>query len=398
MRKPVLLTTADFYGTMAAVRCLGRAGIPVTIAESRLLAPARWSRYVKQRLRCPPADQPEAFIEWLLAFGRKQPGHVLYASSDDMAWLFARHQDRLRESFALDVPSPEAMERLLDKEKLYDHCRRVGIAVHETWLPASPAALDALVPSLSFPLLIKPRTQVFLRGHAKGDRIDRAEDLAAHYAAFEAQNAYAPSFPFASEEGHPLLQAYLTEAAEGIYSLAGFIAEGGEHAVFRASNKVLQRPRRLGIGLCFEAAAVDPALSASVVRLCQEVGYHGVFEVEFIKTASGRHLLIDFNPRFYSQMAFEIARAQQAMAHESPIYCHRALLALLVTSQVVSGRMSRSEARAWRSWYRDRGSEARIDAVADRGDRLPALVDLALHGWITARHPRAFMRSVVLDE
>jgi D-aspartate ligase len=420
-RSPILLTSANFYGTLAAVRCLGREGIPVTVADPRRLAPALWSRYVSQRVRCPPLDRPAEFIDWLLDFGRRQPGHVLCASSDDMAWLIARHRDELQRDFLLDSPPPGVIAELLDKERLHQNCRRAEIAVPETWFPSSQSEIDGLASTLPYPILIKPRTQVFLRGHAKGDRIARAEDLAGHYRDFEAQNPYLPAYPFEGLAGHPMLQAYRVEAAQGIYNLAGFVSEQGE-CVVRASNKLLQRPRRLGIGLCFEAAEVRADLSASVVRLCQQVGYHGVFEVEFIRTASGRHLLIDFNPRFYSQMAFEIARGLPLplLAYEAssgdrvglraaierssgmepegtPIYCHRSLLALLVASQVMSGRMTSDEARSWAGWYHSHRS-SRVDAVLDQADRIPALVDLALHGWHIARHPRYFVRSTILDE
>ena len=37
------------------------------------------------------------------------------------------------------------------------------------------------------------------------------------------------------------------------------------------------------------------------------IGYFGVFEAEFIRLGDER-LLIDFNPRFFGQMGFDVAR------------------------------------------------------------------------------------------
>jgi hypothetical protein len=37
--------------------------------------------------------------------------------------------------------------------------------------------------------------------------------------------------------------------------------------------------------------------------LCERIGYYGAFELEFVVT-QGRMLLIDFNGRFYNQLAF----------------------------------------------------------------------------------------------
>ena len=94
--------------------------------------------------------------------------------------------------------------------------------------------------------------------------------------------------------------------------MAGFVDDGGE-CVALASMKILQRPRKVGIGLCFEARAIEEPLVEKIAALCRRVGYTGVFEAEFV-VAGDRRLLIDFNPRFYSQMGFEVARGLPAAA------------------------------------------------------------------------------------
>ena len=77
----------------------------------------------------------------------------------------------------------------------------------------------------------------------------------------------------------------------------------------RAARKIVQQPRSIGIGLCFEPALVDPLLAERTKRLCERIGYYGVFELEFI-LAEGKAMLIDFNGRFYHQMAFDIEQAK----------------------------------------------------------------------------------------
>ena len=52
----------------------------------------------------------------------------------------------------------------------------------------------------------------------------------------------------------------------------------------RASHKVFQRPRRMGVGIGFEAAPVDRALLEKLDALCEAAGYFGVFESEFIES------------------------------------------------------------------------------------------------------------------
>ncbi|HSP80005.1 MAG TPA: carbamoyl-phosphate synthase, partial [Myxococcaceae bacterium] len=78
------------------------------------------------------------------------------------------------------------------------------------------------------------------------------------------------------------------------------------------------------------------------------------------------------------------------------VYCHRGIFELLLKAQGLSGRLSKEEVRHWREWYA-RNREHAVDAVLDGGDWVPAVVDVAMHLRAYARHPRAFIRSMVLD-
>ena len=133
----------------------------------------------------------------------------------------------------------------------------------------------------------------------------------------------------------------------------------------------------------------------------------------------GRLLLIDFNPRYYHHLAFENARAMPlplfahlaAIGEEKGLEClrqgrqasarpsGRAFTHRLGLGAAILGRhltMSRKEARRWRLWYRQNRVNM-VDAVADPRDRLPELIDVAQYLAHGARHPRAFVRSYLLD-
>ena len=418
-RPPVLLTVASYYGTLAAVRCLGRAGVPVTVADAEWLAPAQWSRFVTRRLRCPEVGRPERFIEWLLRFGEREPGHVLYPTSDDVAWLYSEYRDALSSSFRLFQPSAATLRLLLDKKELYAACQAVGLGVPLTYFPESEADVEALDREAKFPLLIKPATQVFRRGHVKGVTVHRREELLASYRSYTAANTYHPWLANRMPDAdRPMLQTFHPEAAQNIHSVAGFVDASGDGLVALAATKVLQRPRTLGIGLCFEEAPLRPELTAALGALCRRVGYFGVFEAEFIETAEGC-LLIDFNPRFYGQMLFEIDRGLRLplLAYEAAlgqntaldealacdpapqgrVYTHRFILALMTRVQRLAGRMSREESELWRRWLE--AHRGRItDAVVDRDDPLPPLMSVARSLYGYASHPRVTVRSMVLNK
>ena len=173
---PVLLFDGGYYGTLAAARCLGRVGVPVTIAERSLLAPARWSRYVQGRIACPTPADTDRFIEWLIAWGKRNLGYMLYPTSDDLAWIFACYRDELAPYFRMFQPQVETIYGLLNKQHLAHACATVGLATPQTAFPADDEELAEIVAAGRYPLLIKPRTQILFASHIKGAQVHSATD------------------------------------------------------------------------------------------------------------------------------------------------------------------------------------------------------------------------------
>ena len=419
-RAPFLLTMGAYHGTLAATRCLGANAIPVVIADPALFAPARWSRFATGRLFCPPVRQKERFVRWLLDFGRRHPGHVLYPTSDDVAWIFALHRAELATDFHLYQPPVEVIYQLLNKRRLLQACAEVGIDTPQTWFPRDATALRRLETELSYPVLIKPQTQILYWPHAKGMVAKSREELSPTYKHLLQQAAYEPALlAYDPEVAQLMVQAYFPGAADSIYNLSGFIDETGELFAIRASRKVLQRPRQLGVGLCFEEAAAAPVLAGKLRALCRRVGYHGVFEVEFIEEG-GRAMLIDFNPRFYGQMAFDVARdlplplmvyeaalgrrhqlraAVQKAGEEvtteprGRVYCNRLEFHLLLRLERLAGNLASSDVARWKTWLREH-SGAITDGTLDPEDRGPAFAHLTAEVLQYLRHPRSLIRQL----
>jgi predicted ATP-grasp superfamily ATP-dependent carboligase len=417
----VLLLGADYYGTLAAARCYGKSGIDVTMADESPRARGLYSRHVRRRLSHPPLSEPARLLDWLVDFGVAHPGTLLYPSNDHLAWLFAAHRERLSRVFLMFSPDEEVLIRLLDKERLHRACADVGIDVPETTMLDARASTTALdVGQLRWPVLIKPRTQVLLGSGIKGFIARDASELASGLARFHQLVRYGAMLAERHPEvTAPMAQEYLTAAETNIVSVAGFVTRTG-HIVCRSATKVLQRPRKVGIGLCFEARPVEEETKARLAALCQRVGYFGCFEAEFIADG-GRRLLIDMNPRYYSQMGFEIARglllpmlvwhaardAHDRLDEElsraeawtpmgDEVYCHKTMLDLVLFVQSLSGQMSRGDVRRWRRWYEEHRAGA-TDAVREVDDQLPALVDMATWMKHFMRHPRHFVRGFVLN-
>lgn len=413
----ILLCDAGYYGTLAAARSLGRLGVDVTVIDPERAEPALWSRHVKARFRCPPIADTARFIEWLLRFGERQPGHVLYGTSDELCFVLSLHRDELAKSFLLYQPDLSVLSSILDKGLLMEQARAVGINTPETWLLDSEAAVETAVREARGMLMIKPRTQILLETHVKGALV--AADVSAvraEYARFVQYNRYGQAVrDHLADATRPMLQRFYPEALNGVYSLAGFRDRSGRQFAVLGANKVLQRPRTMGVGLCFEAAPVEQDLAAKVELLLARLGYYGVFEIEFIR-AGGRSLLIDFNPRFYAQIGLDVVRGLplpqlayvaasgdeaevERLIHGVPgpgadgsyAFCNLFSLRVLLGAQRAFGGMTAQEVAGWRSWRLSKGAKL-VDAVADPDDPYPYAVEVFKQLRSYVLDPRTFWR------
>jgi D-aspartate ligase len=420
-RPPILLCDATFSGTLAAVRSLGRAGTPVVVVGSVPIAPAFLSRYATRHFRCPPVTDAAEFLEWLLRFGDREGRHVLYPTSDEVVYLLAAHREQLSKCFALYQPDLRTMLRVLDKKKLYEAAGEVGLDAPRTWFPESSRDVETAGREAGTLLMIKPRTQAFLQPHHKGEVGPRDPVLLQEvYDRFCLESSYAdPVASHMPELTHPMLQQFYPQAAESIYSVTGFRDRTGTNLALLGSIKVLQRPRSIGIGLCFESAPLPEGLFHRVSQFLDRIGYYGIFELEFVRDGD-RLLLIDMNPRFYHQLALDVARGLDLprLAYAAAIedqaevaqlvalsptgegaahsFCNGIGLRVLVGAQKLFGTMSQAEAVRWREWTRD-GRRTLVDSADAADDRAPFVAEVLGQVYGFLRHPRSFVRRIALD-
>ena len=422
-RVPALLSSPDYCGTLAAARELGRRGVRVRTTSPSSGSPTAASRYVAEHWRAPRSfdEGVEAQVAGLIEAGNRDPGMVLYPTNDNVAWLQARYASALRPYFRLYGPDAAALESVLDKRRLYEACAALGIAhpishFAERWEDVERVASEA-----RFPLLLKQRTQIYSDTQTKGAIVHRAQDLVPAYREFMRRNHHPAvlkeHMPFAS---WPTMQAFHADAHRRSYLVSGFVDRMHRAVAARAAYKILQYPRTLGIALCMESAPLDPEVMEQIRLLCAATGYFGVFQVEYL-IAGEKKLLIDFNPRYYHYMAFDIARglalpwyvqmgacgqetalraALASPAHardrEERAFCYRRQLNELLWAQRLTGRMSGADTRRWYAWHRAQRSSM-VDAVDDPDDPRPSRADAADKLSRRLRHPRAFIRQVAFD-
>jgi predicted ATP-grasp superfamily ATP-dependent carboligase len=351
-----------------------------------------------------------------MRIGASSPGQVLLPTSDETAWLYTRNAVLLAKYFRLHQPSIETMERILDKKLLADAAIEAGITVLPTWEPRSFSEVVASAPTLTYPILIKPRTQVRRIRNDKGEIARTEAELIENFREYLSKEHAEEDNIFIPDVNIPLLQHFVEIGPEGVRSVSGFIDETGELFVTRHATKIFQRSQPAGVGVCFESLPADADLSAAVHRLCRNLNYFGIFEVEFIRF-KGSWAVIDFNPRLFNQAAMDchrgmplplfaylhaagktvelreaIALARNEDQDRPAVFYDRFTLRAILTAKTLARRASREERHYWRSWMK-RNAGHSVDFAADNVDRLPGFVHAFSETILGIRAMRRFFRS-----
>lgn len=416
----LLLTVGSYQGTLAAAREMGRAGVPVVLADADPNCMTAASRYVTRRVDCPSLSQPMVFLKWLLEFGRAEPGYVLYATSDDLIWLMDTHRDLLARYFFLYQPAQGDLHNILNKRRLYESCRRYEVDRPKFWVLADgDGSQFASMDDIHFPVLVKPPTQALLKVNVKGVVVENTAELASALDVFDRRFRYHQELLDADPEAKVmLLQRYYASAAMSIYSISGFYCPEADVYLLRGAQKVLQVPFHIGVGLCFESRPVHEKLARQLRLLLDGMQYKGIFEAEFIRRDGQEHyMLIDLNTRFYGQMGFEIARgipmtqlmyaaacgdfdqvrvlAAQARNWDHTVVwkCRSQWLLRLYMFTLWLGRsITWKERRRWLRWSR-RGNT--YDPIAAPDDPGPTGASQRYFWARLRRHPRSMLKSLL---
>ncbi|WP_263373899.1 hypothetical protein [Granulicella aggregans] len=398
------------------MRQLANHGLRAGVIANGALSAAAWSRYVSKTYKGPAEKDGEQFLDLVVKLGSAVPDQVLLPTSDETAWLYTSHASVLKEHFRLHQPSVRTMQRILDKKLLSDAALTAGLQILPTWEPRTMSEVIASAPTLLYPILIKPRTQVHRANNDKGMVAHSAKELIENYEAFMSREHPESSDANLPHANIPLLQHFVDIGKKGVHSVSGYVDETGELFVTRQARKVFQRSMPAGVGVAFEAQPANPALSESVRRLCKELGYFGIFEVEFISFGDS-WAIIDFNPRLFNQVGMDGFRGmplplmayldaagktaelrevvEKAKADESDrpaVFYDRFTLWAILTAKALSGRANPSEREYWREWKR-RNKANTVYFAADVSDPIPGIVHAFSEIFLGVRAARRFLRS-----
>lgn len=288
---PVLLVGNDHYGVLAAARGLRAAGYAPWLAVDKPGTYVGRSRAVAGTVTVPsPETEGEGFVRELADAATRLSAAAVLPSAESHFLALAGHDADFGD-VAFGVPSPEAVMLATDKALLDRLAEKAGLQTPPTVRVARDR--NGQAKDLDFPVIVKP-----LRS--------RIRDLNGSVTAHQAQHVSAEQLEEvlkALPGGEGLVQPFIPGK---LIAVAG-VSWQGELVCAMHQVSVRIWPGPIGGSSCAETIPPDPELEEKVGRLLRAVGWSGIFQVQFIRSPSSEHYLIDLNPRIYGTLTLAIA-------------------------------------------------------------------------------------------
>jgi predicted ATP-grasp superfamily ATP-dependent carboligase len=295
MKNLVTVFVLSLFDTgLAAVRSLGRAGVPVIGLDFDPEMSGFKSRYGNCKLSPDPVHQSEALVELLIAEGRRQerPG-IIIPASDAYVLFLSSYRDELAPYFRFILPPAPVLEAIINKRRQYELAEQVGTPIARTFYPETMADVVEIKDDLDYPAFIKPYIGHLWReqfgGAHKGFKVYSSDELVARYEEI---------FPKGLQA---MVQSIILGPNTNHFKVNAYIGLSGEPLALFTLRKIRQYPTEFGVGTCVESL-LYPELIELGMQFFRGINYRGIGSIEFKRDErDGKLKMIELNPRLWQQ-------------------------------------------------------------------------------------------------
>lgn len=285
---PPVIIVGGNDNALSLVRGFGRRGIDVHVVNQPDSDVAK-SRFAKV-VRLPDAGSFEdSATDWLCGTGSDDlQQSVLLAASDEALSIFAQHHDVLSRRFLMDLCSPVAQQKMLDKRETYILAREAGVQTPKFWQANTASDLEKLRDELVYPIIVKP-----VLSHIFQQKFRTKFIVAENF------KQLCEAFSVAADAD---IEVLLVEKIPGpdtqLCSYYTWLDEEGNPA-FDFTKRIIRRyPTNMGLATYHITDHVE-GVKEPAVTLFRHVGLQGLANAEFKYDArDGVLKLIECNARF----------------------------------------------------------------------------------------------------
>lgn len=282
---------------LAIVRSLGRHGVEVHVADDHASCTGALSRHCRRQQVLPSAERdPHGFVDALKRILSTNEYGMVFAVTDVLPILLARHKDELSPHARILVPDWPVFERANDKAITFRIAHASGVPAPRTFVVRSLDEWRTQAPGCAFPVIVKPASKTVVRedGTVFSVKAVRAHDATALETAL-AMTCDGRT-PFLVQEFVP---------GDGGYGVGALCGKGRVRATF-AFRRLHEYPTTGGAST-LRVGIEHPAMITAATRLLEAMEWDGVAMVEFkLDARDGRPMLIEVNGRFWGSLALAV--------------------------------------------------------------------------------------------
>ena len=217
---------------------------------------------------------------------RRQRPSLLITMEEPVRWV-SDAREQLHEYYEINLPDKPVVDLLLDKTDFERLCAAEGWPAPRSWSIESRTDLQAALPEVSFPCILKPR----MKSAAFGDRSPRKAFKVS--TADELIRTYEMSAQWTARF---ILQEWIDGGDDRIAFCLTYVGRGGDPRAIFAGRKLRQWPPECGnTALCEPAPpAWKESISALTEKIWRRVGFTGLGSIEYkMRLDSGQPVLIE---------------------------------------------------------------------------------------------------------
>lgn len=289
------MTDGNNRAALAITRSLGRAGHTVVVGDSRQSGIAQASRYCAERVVYPdPAKHEADFVDALAGEVRRHEIDVVLPVSDVPTIILTERRDLFEPACAVLAPCATAVLRAADKGEMVRLAGQLGVPVPRTAFLERRSDLDALLPELEYPIVIKPhRSRVRTPERWLFTSVRYA--MSARELVADVGRRHDAEFPL-------LLQEFVSGYGMGVFACW----RGNAPVAWFSHRRLREKPPSGGVSVLSESIALSSAARGYTEALLAELGWCGVAMAEFKVGLDGTPRLMEINGRFWGSLQLAI--------------------------------------------------------------------------------------------
>jgi len=285
--EPHAIVVGGYVNGLGFVRALAARDVRISVVTTKPYDIAHRSRWASSHDAVPDIDDhPERLVELLERRAPEWMGAAVFPTNDGALAALAEHHERLSSAYRIIAPPKEIARNFLDKERMGEVARAVGLDVPRCYGPANEAT--AARTDLVFPVLVKPNSghRFFSRFGCKLFSASDRDELVSAVAILAA----------AGLEGR--IVDFVPGADDSIFAYCTYIDARGEPRGGVTVRKLRQSPPFFGVARVAEIARHDERLREATLAMVRRTGFRGIATAEFkLDPRDGCHRFIEMNAR-----------------------------------------------------------------------------------------------------